>query len=150
MENHRDIQYSSFDGRVWVDIVGGSSGTEFPFGTPRQPVNNIADAVTIATERGFKTIQIVDDITLDTGDALSDYTIRGESPVRSTVTVNAGAVVTNSVFENCTITGTLDGGNVVDGCQVDDLAYFNGIIKNSIMLDATVTLAGGVDAHLID
>ena len=150
LQEQADIQYSSFGGRVWVDTSGSNTGTTFPSGTPRQAVNNFADALTIAAERGFTTIQILGDALLDSGSNFSNFTVRGDSQERTTITVSADANVTNTVFENCTLTGTLDGGNIVKDCQVDDLTYFNGIIQNCIMLDATVTLAGGADAHFID
>jgi len=65
-----DIQYSSFQGKVWIDVSSSYSGTAFPVGTPRRPVNNIADAVSIANERGFFAFQIVGDITFGASDNL--------------------------------------------------------------------------------
>ena len=58
------IEYSSFDGGVWIDVSSVYEGTTFPIGTPQQPVNNLSDALLIAQYRGFDSFKIVGDITL--------------------------------------------------------------------------------------
>lgn len=150
LQEQADIQYSSFLGAVHLDVANGTAGTAFPYGTPRQKVNNIADAITIANVRGFNTIQVYGDITLDATAALNQFTVRGESPIHSTITVNAAAAVTDTIFENCTVTGALDGNNVIKDAHIQAITYFNGAIHDCLLENATITLAGGADAHIIN
>ena len=144
------IQYSSFNEGVTVDVVNGTSGTEFPQGTGLAPVDNIPDAITIADDRGFKKIYIKGDITLDTGDDISNKNIYGEDYIHSTITINPGADVTNSSFHAATVTGTLDGGNVLEDCLVQTLNYVNGTIINCLLGEYTITLGGASVANFLD
>lgn len=52
-------QQGFVDGAVWVDASNGSSGTAFPLGTATDPVDNMADARTIAGARNLRVFQIV-------------------------------------------------------------------------------------------
>ena len=54
-----DIEYSSFNERVTIDVIRGTSGTLYPKGTMREPVNNLNDAKIIASYRGFETLFII-------------------------------------------------------------------------------------------
>jgi hypothetical protein len=63
----KEIEHSSFNDRVTIDVVNGVAGTIYPTGTSVRPVNNIADALLIAASRGFKVIQMESDLTITTG-----------------------------------------------------------------------------------
>ena len=52
-QEQADIEFSSFQGAVWIDQTTSNTGTVFPTGTPRRPVNNLVDAQAIADSRGF-------------------------------------------------------------------------------------------------
>jgi hypothetical protein len=54
-----DTQYSSFDGVVFVDRTSKYSGTQYPMGTFKYPVNNIDDAVKILDIHNFKVIDFI-------------------------------------------------------------------------------------------
>lgn len=140
LQEQADIQFSSFGGRVSVDITSIYSGTSFPVGTPRQPVNNIPDAIIIAATRGFKTLLMLTDITLDTGDIVDDCIIEAETTATH-VHINAGASTVDSQFHRCHIEGTLDGGSAVHHSAVGNLLFVDGTIHNSA-LGGTITLSG--------
>jgi hypothetical protein len=72
----KEIEHSSFNDRVTIDVVNGVAGTIYPTGTSVRPVNNIADAIIIAESRGFKTIYTLEDLTIPTGTNLDGYTIQ--------------------------------------------------------------------------
>ncbi len=144
------IQYSSFNGGVTVDISSPYSGTEFPTGTIQQPVNNTADALTIAEERGFSTIYIIGDIVLDSGSNFSEYIFVGESMTKTKITINPDANVINSEFYDAEITGTLDGGNVLRNCLISDINYVNGYIEQCVLSAGTIVLGGNQEAHFLD
>lgn len=140
LQEQADIQFSSFGGRVSVDIASIYSGVTFPVGTPRQPVNNIPDAISIAATRGFKTLLILTDITLDTGDIVDDCIIEAETAATH-VHINAGASTVDSQFHRCHIQGTLDGGSAVHHSAIGNLLFVDGTIHNSA-LGGVITLSG--------
>jgi hypothetical protein len=149
LQEQEDIQYASYGGGVTVDTTSAYSGTDFPVGTPRQPVNNVSDAVSIAAARGFTRLYIIGDITLTTGDSLSAYEVVGESTNKTTITINSDADVSETEFSNATVQGTLDGDNVLTNCAVETLTFVEGLITQCI-LNGTITLSGADDAHFLD
>lgn len=144
-----DIQHSSFNGGVTVDVTSIYSGTAFPNGTPRQPVNNMADALTIATSRGFSIFYIIGNVTLDSGPNLVNKIFIGESRDKTTITIQAAATVSGTEFRDATITGTLDGANSIEQCLINDLVDIDGTVANCL-LTGTITLAGTGTANLIN
>jgi hypothetical protein len=149
LQEQIDIQFGAFSGVVTVDSTSSYSGTEFPVGTLRQPVNNIVDAVTIAQARGFRTLKILGDITLDTGDNVSNYTLEGIDFDHSIITVNTGAVTTNTLYRECTLLGTLDGGSSAVMCHIGILNFVDGTFHNCMFMN-TITLSGSSQFAAID
>jgi hypothetical protein len=143
------IQYSSFNGGVTIDVVNGTAGTAFPIGTPEQPVKNVADAVSIAVDRGLNKLYIKGDITFTTGDTIDNYIVQGETPQKSTITLDAGASTVGCTFKNATIQGTLDGNSWIEDCYVLDVTYVEGMLVHST-LAGTITLAGTSDTMIKD
>lgn len=147
MTSSPDIEYSSFAGAIHLDEVNGVSGTVYPRGTPRMPVNNLTDAMLIATYRGFGTIHVIGDATIDAGGDYSGMTFIGESHEKSTLTVDADANVTRCEFYNAKIEGTLDGESLLVDCLIEDLIYVNGEVKECFLQPpGTITLGGGAAA----
>jgi hypothetical protein len=147
--NNAAIEYASFNGGVTVDLNNGEAGTIFPIGTPQRPVDNFADALLIASVRGFNTLYILGDATLDSGTDFSDYVVIGESQAKSELTISAAADVTNTEFYDCEIGGTLDGGNTLQNCVIGTLNYVNGFIHECMLTDV-ITLGGSAELHLLD
>jgi hypothetical protein len=145
-----DIEYASFNGYVLVDQVNGTDGTVFPAGTIRQPVKTLSDAKLIADFRGLKTVKFIGNGLLTTGDSFNNFTFLGESPVLTTITVNAAASVANCTFERAKVTGTLDGGSIIRNSTISSLNYLNGVVYESMIENTTITLGGGAVAHFID
>ena len=145
---NENLVYASFGGAVWIDVLSpyDDAGTETePNGTPERPVNNTQLAVGIAALRGFRVLQVIGDLTLDTGDNVEGYKLIGTSHVNSHLIVNAGADCLETAFEAFDIEGVLDGDSEITNCVVGDISYFNGHIHNSA-LRGTITLAGNLDA----
>jgi hypothetical protein len=143
------IEFGEYGAAVTIDVAGGETGTVYPLGTLRRPVNNIPDAMLIAAARGFGKINVIGDLTLDTGDDVEDMTFCGRNQTQTTLTINTGALTTNCEIRGCTVTGVLDGGSRLHECAVETLNYVNGEIHDS-MLNGTVTLGGSEVAHLVD
>lgn len=143
------IEFGEYGGGVTVDATLTTVGTTYPLGTPRSPVGNIPDAITIANSRGFGTICIIGDITLDTGDVIADRTIVGENTERTTITINAGADTVNCEITQATVLGSLDGGSYLIDCYLGSIDYVNGTVRGCV-LSGLITLAGGARAEFYD
>lgn len=144
-----DIEYSSFNGGVHVDVYSIYDGTVFPTGTPRQKVNNLDDALLIAQYRGFDVIYLHSPLTIGAGHDLTDFTLCGGSFRDNVVTIDAAAIVVNAAIKNCVIQGTLDGNIEIEDCTVLDLTYVNGLVKHC-GLAGTISLDGADDATFVD
>jgi hypothetical protein len=145
----REIEYNTFNGGVTIDLIRGQAGTAYPQGTPLAPVNNIADARFIAASRGFQTLYVIGNLTLDTGDDVSNFLIVGSNAKRTYLTILSPADTASSEIRDCTVTGVLDGGTIIRECYVENLSYVNGFIYSS-ELAGTITLGGGEPAQILD
>lgn len=149
LSESQDIQFASFNGAVTVDTSGSNSGTTFPTGTSRQPVNNFTDALAIAAERGLDKFFIIGDCTLDSGLDFDEFTFEGQSTARTRITVDASASMLASEFVHCTVTGTLDGESVIENGVADNLDVIDGVVRNSGLI-GEITLSGVNDLQLLD
>jgi len=139
----REIQYSSFENSVTVNLVTGVAGTAYPTGTPRQPVNNVQDALAIAELYGFQQLHIEGNITFDTGDDISGYTILGQNALQTHITLMPDAVCNGTEFREVTITGYLDNGAIIRYSYAYDLNFVNGFIFQTQV--AGTMMLGGVN-----
>jgi hypothetical protein len=144
------IQYISFGGGITVDETSPYTGTDFPVGTPQQPVNNLSDALLIAASRGFTTFFIVGDAIIDSGGDYSGMIFIGESMTKSHLTIASDANVLNSEFESAYVTGTLDGNARLKGCCIDNLTYVYGVIEQCMLNPGAIVLGGSNAAHFLD
>jgi hypothetical protein len=144
------IEYASFNGGVTVDTGSSYSGTMYPIGTPQQPVNNTDDALLIAATRGFTTIYVTGNITLDSGTDFDEINFVGEAKTKTVITIDANADVSNCEFYDAEITGILDGGNVLKNCLIGTISYVNGYIEQCVLKTGIITLGGGAEAHFLD
>lgn len=147
LQELESIQHSSFSGGITIDVLSSYSGTEFPTGTPQQPVNNILDALSIAQLRGLSQFFILGNLTLSDAISLDGFSFIGESQNKTLITIDSSANVPNCEFYNSTIQGTLDGSSVLKDCKILNLNYVDGEIENCL-LDGTITLFN--DASLIN
>ena len=123
-----EIEYSSFQNRVTVDVDNGSVGTTYPVGTPASPVNNLADALAIAAARGFKVLDLLSDLTITTGANIDGYTIR--SDYWPEVTVETGVSQVNTIYERLSLYGEMGAyWNVLIDCWVYDITEFSGWMR---------------------
>ncbi len=151
--NSESIVFSSFLGGVWVDVNSvysdkGSSAQ--PNGNRERPVNNIQMAVSIANERGFDKIFILGNITLGAGDNVDGFTIIGQNPVRTFMTVLTEASTVNCEIKEVTLIGVLDGNSTIRDSVIGPLTYVNGSIYHCILTEYGITLGGNAEAVFID
>ena len=143
-----DIQHSSFNQKITVNVLTGVTGTFFPIGTPRQPVNNITDALTIATARGIDVIEIQGNATIANVD-LSNKIITGQNPTLSTLSFESSANIFGIEIQNATIQGVFDGYALIRDCHINDITFFDGAIHDSLLL-GTIGLNNTSDFYMIN
>lgn len=154
-----------FQGGVWVDGVNGESGTTFPIGTPSRPVNNFADAKTIANSVGLRVFKVIGDTTCSAPDLSGGFRFEaGGADVNVTLT---SCDVTGAQFDRLRLAGTLTGGNwdaerchlaaglagvrgTYDRCELGGEVILSG---DAVFVDSYSGVAGlghaGVDANNI-
>ncbi|RLI53451.1 MAG: hypothetical protein DRP09_15705, partial [Candidatus Thorarchaeota archaeon] len=137
------LQHSSYNNGVTIDVVNGEPGTEYPIGTLEQPVNNLADAKTIAEERGFDTLYIIGNITFGATDDISGFNVIGQNSFLTTITIEAGCTTIGANFQSCKIKGVLDGlgCSINNKSRIGNLSGFFGYMDDC-SLEGTLTLAG--------
>jgi hypothetical protein len=149
LQEQADIQFSSFNGGVTIDVVNGISGTAYPIGTGRQPVDNLDDAKLIASANGFMRLYIIGNLNFISTDTLTNFTIVGENEERSMVDIDADAVMDTCAFSGMTLTGTIDDDSRVVDCKVDGLDFRNGEVVAS-RLQGTMALSGSKTIQFIN
>lgn len=97
------VENNAYSGAVYLDVDNGQAGTSYPLGTASYPVNNLNDAITIATARSFDRIYLSGSIALDR--ALPGFTIVGYGGTPS-VNFN-GQDINRMVFQRCYLAGTI-------------------------------------------
>lgn len=154
LQEQADIEYSSFQNGVWIDVSTSNTGIIFPTGTPRQAVNNIVDATTIANARGFKRFYVVKDLTVGATDNVDDFELVGEDPNKSKVTLTAGASTELSEFINCELTGDISGTVSITECIMNNVDNIGStaketIIKRSRFITDTYSLSTAATKNVI-
>lgn len=115
------VGVQQFNGLVTLDVVNGQAGIDFPIGTERVPVNNIPDAVAIASARGISAFKVRGNITA-MGGPFNDYHIYGDGPARTTITCT-DLECHKCTYHDVTLTGQFinDSDITTIGCVVTDL-----------------------------
>lgn len=115
-------QLSSFDGAVHINTLTGVSGTKFPIGTKKLPVNNINDAGLISNRIGFSKFTLNGSLTV-IGKNLDAYTIEGNDMTAVLIFVaDTGNSTINTTFRNIGITGQLNGYVYGERCAIQELS----------------------------
>lgn len=142
------IQFASYNGGVTVKPSSPYSGTAFPVGTLQQPVNNLADAHTIANVRGLNNIYVLESLTLDSGD-FSGYVFLGTGSRNNiTIQVDIATIVVDTRFEDVTILGNFNSDKChLHKCVVGNITYSGEFIEDCI-LTGIVTLIGSSEVHI--
>jgi hypothetical protein len=146
--NQFALEHGSFDGAVWVKPSSPYSGTSFPVGTLLQPVNNMADALTIAINEGFSVFNLLEAVTIPATGDFSNKAFRG--PVSATpVTIAAGAQVDNCDYEVLQLSGQLSGSSLLRDCLIVNVTDFNGIMENCVIA-GSVACTGSADTLFVN
>jgi hypothetical protein len=127
------LEFGLFQGGVAFDISSIytlSSQVSGVVGTREYPLNNIADVVTLATDRGLRQIFVMASATIASTDLSTLAPVfKGDNEI-FTITVSPSANVTSCSFHNLTIAGELDGMNTVEGCIVEAVTNVSGVFRD--------------------
>lgn len=126
-----EIEYSSYNGGVTLDVINGSAGTTFPIGTSRSPVNNLQDAQSIATTRGFKKIFLRNDTIFESDDNLDGYIFITDVPEIYLQIESSSTHYTQ--FKDINISGSFNGHVHFENCKVGDVNNVYGDFKYCII-----------------
>jgi hypothetical protein len=123
-----EIRFAAYQDEVHVDLLSSNSGTDYPIGTPLTPVNNFADALTIAADVGLSAFHIIGNATIPLVLDFAGLTFHGDSKAKTTLTILDGSLLNGCEFEDCKMTGTFTAGDVVElrDCEIDDLLNIAG------------------------
>lgn len=150
MTSSPDIEFGSFNGGVTYDEINGVAGTIFPIGTPRLPVNNVADAMFIAEQRGFFSVFVHGNATWGTGVNFDHFSIIGNGRNRSSITILPAGADHDRSFINCHFFGILNGGGTLYNCVISDMEYQGGYIEDTMLSAGTIQLSSGGIAHFLN
>lgn len=150
-----EIEYASFQEAVNIDefnVTGRAvSGINYPAGTLDSPSDNLADAFTIRSMRGFGSIRVFGELSVDSG---MSWDVRGlifigNHAKLTTVHIDDSSLTHNCIFRGLTVDGTLDGNNVLEDCTVGDLLHVEGECARC-ELSGKITLGGSTGVHIRD
>jgi hypothetical protein len=137
-----DVQYSSFeDNSVWVDPASLNTGTKYPVGTVRAPVNNGADAQLIADERGLYNLTFRGNTTVTS--THSGMKFWGRSPRTTQITIDPTASLAGCEFQLCLLSGDLgsNGSSYMITVALKDVTGIFGHLENCVIREGTNTLS---------
>jgi hypothetical protein len=148
-----------YQGAIWINTNSGTAGTQIGVnGTPDNPVDTLADALTLATATGFRSFQIIDgSITLIS--SFTQWSFEGtNSAEAATVNLN-GQDVTGSRFTQLTCSGAMTGtGASFEQSQLNGVTGFDGVATNCYLVsgfgfrnngDAVLNLVGAITVGIV-
>ncbi len=139
-----EIEFSSYQGAVYVDVGSALSGTAYPVGTVSSPVNNLVDALAIAALVGLSRLQLLSDLTITTGSDVSNLLIASND--WSEVTLQAGVTMVNTAFERLSIYGEFEGTwNICIDCWMYEVTNFSGWMRGGSIGELTLAVGIGLE-----
>ena len=131
---------ATFDSAVTIDSINGVAGTAFPIGNTTNPVNNIVDALSIATSLNLRKYKIINDLTIS--GTHTNWTFAGEGD-HTPVTLVSGSDFSNSIFLNAELNGDVSG-NTIDaiGSVLAGLSNFCGHFQDCGLEDINTIATG--------
>lgn len=115
-------QLAAFGGQVYIDTTLGSAGIKFPQGTQQQPINNIADAITVASVRNINTF-VIDGVLSVVNTDISGFSFIGANPLTAVLNLSGAGNTTNRIIvQDLIIAGRLNGAIYVKNCAIQTLS----------------------------
>jgi len=138
------ILASAYQGEVAVNFATGQGGTSIPIGTRSRPSNNWPDTRSIADIFGINRIRCLGSATLDSAADFDGFEFISDNPIQHTTVIQPDASVFGCIFSNSTVTGVLDGDNVIRDASVFDLVAISGEMRRVSLLGEVSVESGGL------
>lgn len=156
--NVAETQYGAFDDHVTVDTgnISGraTAGVAYPIGTESAPSDNLTDALAIAVSRGFDELNILGNLVVGATDDISNYVLVGQGATlnvtRTLVTLTSGCTTTNTVYNNCKVTGVQGGESHYHNCVIGELSDAHCHYKESALVGPITFTASVGSSHTTD
>jgi hypothetical protein len=133
------------NGAIWIDTVNGASGTvAFTNGVADNPVDNLADAITLAGSVGLNRFQVAQGSSLTFVSTMDDYEFIG---IDYTIAFG-GQQVDNTVIQGANLSGTATGNGgslLLLSCQFKGATTIPEIAAIDCAMAATLTLGEAGD-----
>jgi len=149
------IEYSTFSGGVYIDVLSSTVGTAYPAGTPSDPVNNLSDALSIAVARGFTNLYFIGNFTFTNSVYISNYNLIGEGMQKSTFTFQNGCIVAYCKAYQAKLTGQVLGIVGFEDCHLYNYSSSglvpssNTVIATKCLLEGTLSLPSNFTGNII-
>jgi len=150
----REIEQSSYNGRVVIDTVSGVAGVSYPIGTLQRPVNNLSDAQFIMSQRGLDSILVIGSLTINAGENVSNLNIYGLGATfnvqKTKITLVSGCITSNTHWHDLRIDGEQGGESNYDTCYIGALTNANCYYNNCKMVGPVQFTANIFSTHTTD
>ena len=133
-----------YENAVWIDTGNGAAGTVLGVnGTPDNPVDNLADAVTLAASLGVRRYNIrkTSGGPLTLTSSHDDWQFVGVG--EGVVVALAGQDVDGTLFENVELSGISNGSIRANRCSLDGVTELEGLITNGWFKNAIAMPVAG-------
>lgn len=138
------LELASFGEQVHVDTLNGVTGTAYPLGTHNHPVDNLADALTIAAANGVGKIHITNELTILASNNIDGLIITSDS--WPAVTLNTGVNMENTIFERLSLYGEFEGfWNTLVDCWTYNVTNFSGWVRGGSVGEMALSVGLGLE-----
>lgn len=118
----RQLQESDYElASVWIDTINGTDGAiPFENGTSANPVDNIADALTIAAAVGLSTFQVLSGSSVTLGASVAGYSFRSSGKWMLAL---GDQDCSNTLFTDAYVSGVCTGANppFFENCSLNNV-----------------------------
>lgn len=128
------LMHTVYNEIIHIDTIAGSAGTEYPIGTNETPVNNFADAVTLANLHGISEFHIMSNLTLGATDDADGFKFVAPTGIDKIISVIAGCSTNNTTFERVVLTGVLDGNVWIERCTLSAVTGIKGFVLEGMFV----------------
>jgi len=140
-----------FGPHIHFDGDLGTAGTNIPLGTHRYPVNNFADAFTIADRESRTVVRMLSEGVLTSGTDAGGYLIEGDHPLKVQLQTSANVSTTNTQFRELYMrNATLDGWVVCREAVLENVTGFQGVAHQCMLNPGTVQITGANSSHFLN
>lgn len=110
-----------YNKKVIIDTASSYTGTTYPTGTLKEPVNNVGDALAIMDRYSLEILHLHSDVTFIAGMDISKKVMEAHKSRSLTITIGSGVITEDAEFSYLEVTG-------VSGCDV----IFNNCLINNL------------------